>query len=245
MKINEKYVIIYKTNESQYGWESIELAKTHNECEEFCKKEKFAKYSIIPSDVNDFAFQLQLLTDFVYFEGVFYSPDEKIPFPSVNTDYIEKFDISLSWNDDYNNKDEMDYLEIYNKQGIDWGWGYLWTSIDTNIILPDKTVELLVVAQNVTAYIKEFLENLDKNKFAVYINTEYSAFKWLAWIKDDKVRLIHQEYEHEEVKNIFDVYVDKKWFFVFSKNLFKTMDEFAQKDLADYNAYIKTNLVNL
>ena len=64
---------------------------------------------------------------------------------------------------------------------------------------------------------------MEKENYAIYVNAEFSCFKWLAWINDNKVRIIHQNYDKVYIKDEFDVLLDKDWFFQFGHNMVKTM----------------------
>ena len=77
------------------------------------------------------------------------------------------------------------------------------------------------------------------NKQAVYINEEFSPFKWLSWIKNDKVRIIHQDYKFQEVKTDFDILVDKTWFFKTCQEMIFIMKYYVYEDQKRYEKYVK------
>ena len=159
-------------------------------------------------------------------------PDDKIPYPTTEPKIMRDFQGSMIWEQE-NAYDEMDYDEVYN------GEKQLWTDIITKFSVNKNMDEFGIVAQCFVADFPVFIEKLEQDKQAVYHNEEYSPFKWLAWIKDDKVRLIHQNYRFNNVKTEFDVLVDKDWFFHFGQYMIKTMQEYADSDLKRYNKYIK------
>ena len=70
---------------------------------------------------------------------------------------------------------------------------------------------------------------------------EYSKSKWLAWLKDDKIRLIIQEYGFEGIETYFDILVDKDCFFKISEKLINTMQKYANEDLRRYQCYLTNN----
>lgn len=178
------------------------------------------------------AADLNILTHIIRFDGKDYFPDDKIPYPTSEPKTMRDFQVSMIWEQE-NAFDEIDYDEIYE------GKEELWTDIITKFSVNKNMDELGIVAQYFVKDFIVFLENLEKDGQAVYHNEEYSPFKWLAWIKDDKVRLIHQDYRFNNVKTEFDVLVDKDWFFHFGQYMIKTMQEYADSDLKRYNKYVK------
>jgi hypothetical protein len=184
------------------------------------------------------ASDVHLLTQIVLFEGKEYYPGDEIPYPTTEPKEMRDFQVSMIWEE----KDEfyeIDYDEVYNKQSINWGWGYLRTNITTKFSVNENMDELGIVAQGFVYNFPAFLEKLEKDGQAIYHNEEYSPFKWLAWIKDNQVRLIHQNYNGEKANIEFDVLVDKDWFFHFGHNMIKTMQEYADSDLKRYNKYVE------
>ena len=181
---------------------------------------------------------IHLLTKKVLFNGKEYSSDYIIPYPVVEPKIITDFQVSMIWEKE-NEIDEADYDETYNKQGFDFGWGYLWTDIIAKFSINDRMDEVGIVAQCFIKYFPVFLDKLNRDKQAVYNNEEYSPFKWLAWIKDKQVRLIHQDYRFDEANTEFDVLIDKDLFFSACKNMITTMQKYADSDLKRYNRYIE------
>ena len=179
--------IFYKNNNGS-GYEVIKVKLPKEKCEKFCVDKGFKDYKImeLPS-LN--AHELHLLSDIVYLDNKYYFPGDIIPYPEKEPDGIGKFQSSYIWDSEYAN-DEADFEETYNKQSYNRGFGCLWTEVTAKIILPDKTVELAPIAQEIVKYLSEFLNKLEKENHAVYINEEYSEFKWLAWIKEDKASVL-------------------------------------------------------
>ena len=234
--MNNKYAIFYKTDKNSY-WQSKRIDLPIEQWEEYCKEQGYVQYEI--KDLSTYsADDLHLLTDVVYFNGRYYLPEEKIEYPDSIPDDVENFNIDTIMDKEYAN-DEMDFDEVYNKQSICWNFGYLWTEITTKFIFPERIAATALIAQEIVENLPEFTEKLEKNSYAVYINMEFSKFKWLAWIKDDKVRLIHQTYQEENPITEFDVLVDKTWFFSFCEDMIKTMKDYSDKDLKRYNEYVK------
>ena len=233
MKQEYRY-IFYKNDEP--GYKAMKVRLPEEKCEKFCLDKGFKNYKIVNLSSLK-AHELHLLSDIVYLDNKYYFPEDIIPYPNSKPNNIGKFQSSFIWDNEYAN-DEVDFEEVYNKQTFNRGFGYLWTEITTKIILPDKTVELAPIAQEIVKYLSEFLNKLKKENHAIYINEEYSSFKWLAWIKDEKVRLIHQNYQEADVITEFDVLLDKAWFFHFGFNMIETMKNYAKSDLKRYQKYV-------
>ena len=83
------------------------------------------------------------------------------------------------------------------------------------------------------------MEKLESNKHAVYINDEYSPFKWLAWVRDNKIRLIHQDYRNKDVETVFDILVNKNYFYDTCNNMISKMQKYADADQKRYDEYVK------
>ena len=229
--------IFYKTNNST-GWQMMKLQQTKEECENLCKRYyNFSDYKIMDMEQTTPS-ELHLLTDIVFFEGKYYFPEDKIAYPTTEPKIMKDFQVSMRW-EGKSEIDSTDYDEVYNKQGINWGWGHLWTNVITKFSVNENMDELGVVAQGFIANFSPFLEKLEKEGQAVYHNDEYSPFKWLAWIKNNSVRLIHQDYRDEVVQIEFDILVDKDWFLHFGYNMIKTMQEYADSDFTRYKKYVE------
>ena len=184
--MEREYRFIFYKNNNESGYEAMKVRLPKENCDNFCREKGFKDYKImeLPSlEPHD----LHLLTAIVYLDNKYYFSEDIIPYPENKPDDIGKFQSSFIW-DSENANDEEDYEEVYNKQSFNRGFGYLWTEITTKFILPNKTVEIAPIAQEIVKYLNEFLLKLEKENHAVYINEEYSEFKWLAWIKGDKIR---------------------------------------------------------
>ena len=231
---NNNYVLYYKTNENDH-WHSLRPDLPFEQWEDYAKEQGYTEYNI--KDLKSYgAMMLHLTTDNVLLDGRYYLPEEKIDYPNNMANYIEDFEIETVLEEE-NEKDEEYFDEVYNKDSICWNFGYLWTDITTKFIFLHKTIELSLIAQEIVENLPKFIADLEKNSYAVYINMEFSKFKWLAWVREDKVRLIHQTYEDYVPEIEFDNIVDKDWFFDFCKDLIKTMKEYADKDLKRYQEY--------
>lgn len=224
------YTVFYKTDDNS-PWQAKRLYLPFDECEKYCKEQNYAKYNIEDLDKMD-AHDLHLLTDVVDFNGNYYLPGEEISYPENVSLTLEKFQSSVIWDKDYA-CDEQAFDEVY--RGIE----QLWTTVTTSFIVSDKTVKVGIVAQIFIEDYPKFLEALAKNNQAVYHNEEFSPFKWLAWVKDNSIRLIHQDYRGNKAKVEFDVIVDKDWFLHFSQNLINSMEHYAEAELKLYKKYAK------
>lgn len=233
---NNNYVLYYKTNEND-RWHSVRPDLPTEQWEDYAKEQGYAEYEI--KDLRSYgAIMLHLTTGNVLLDGKYYLWEEIIPYPKSIPDNVGKFELDIALDEDLI-EDEGSFEKIYEHKGINWGWGELWTAMNTKFIFPDKTVEETIVAQNYLDELPKFLKKLEEDKFGVLIMMEYSKFKWLAWVKDDKIRLIQQNYESFEVETKFDVLVDKTWFFDMCNSLKSTMQEYADKDMKRYEEYIE------
>ena len=231
---NNKYTLFYKVNKFSH-WQSVRLELPVSEWENYAKEQRFFQYEV--KDLSSYdAFDLHLLTRVVYLDGKYYIPEETIPYPDSTPVYIGKLQIDTELAEDYIN-DEDDFEEVYSKNSINWCWGYLWTSINTEFTVENKTYESLIVAQNFLFEYPYFIKEFKEKGFAVFTITEFSNIRWLAWLKDDKVRLIHQEYNQGGVETYFDVLLDKDSFFEMGENLLNIMQKYADEDMKRFQEY--------
>ena len=227
--MNDNYVIFYKTDKNS-NWQSKRLDMPVEQWEGYCREQNYIQYEIRDLSTYD-DIHLHLLTDIVHFNSRYYLPDEEIPYPDSEPNDIEKFDLFLNWEEE-NEFNDIDYDEVYNGEK-------LWTDIITNFSINKDMDELGIVSQIFIEDFPKFIEKLNQYNHAVYINEEYSPFKWLVWIKNDKVRIIHQDYRKISAKTEFDILVDKIWFFGFCDDWLTKMQEYADKDLKRYKEYIE------
>lgn len=224
-----KFILNYKVNKNS-AWQFIRPNLPVEQWEEYCIKQNYLEYDIedlSQYDDND----IEVYTICVHFNDKYYLDYENIPYPDSVPKYADKFEVTLKWENE-NEFCNKDYDEIYNGE-------MLWTNVIARFSANFDMDEVGIVAQQLF-FIKsmpEFLENLKKNNFAVYDNIEYSTFKWLCWIKDDKVRIIHQDYRYETAKTEFDILVDKEIFFNACKFIIKEMKKYAKSDLERYQNY--------
>lgn len=231
---NNNYALFYRTSKFS-TWQSKRPDLPVEEWENYAQEQEYAEYDIKKLDNYD-AFDLHLLTDIVYFDGNYYLPQEEIPYPVTGYKKVDSFDVSMELEEE--DIDDAYYDEVYNKQDICRSWGYLWTDVITTFKLPDiEMEELWIIGEGFVKYFPEFLEKLERNNHAVYINDEYSSFKWLGWIKDNKIRLIHQDYSSQAVKNCFDILLDKDLFFQSCEIMLNKMQEYTDKNLKGYQDY--------
>lgn len=230
-----EYTIFYKTKDSD-EFKHRRLNLSYEECEKICKAEGYTYYNIV--DLTTYgADDLHLLTNVTLYEGKYYFPEEKIPYPKKEPKIMESLYLSFVWDKDYAN-DEQDYEEIYK------GKEEFTTTVVIKFPQFNTMDEVGIVAQYMIEDLPKFLEDLEKNKQAVYINADYSPFKWLAWIQADKVRLIHQDYGDSDILEEFDILIDKEKFIHLCHNILKNMEETIQADLKRYEKYIKEKYKN-
>lgn len=230
-----EYTIFYKTKDSD-DFKHRRLNLPYEECEKICKEEDYTYYNIV--DLTTYgADDLHDRTNITLYDGKYYFPEEKIPYPKKEPKTMQSLQMSFVWDEVYANC-EKDYDEIYE------GKEEFTTTVVARFPQFDTMEEVGIVAQYIIEDLPKFLENLEKNNHAVYINADYSPFKWLAWIKDDKVRLIHQDYGDSDILEEFDILIDKKKFTDTCKNMLKVMEEEIQADLKRYEKYIKEKYKN-
>lgn len=225
-------LILYKTTDDEIGWNIRWLKDNEISCQKVCEQENYAKTYCLYLDKNFLSSDMHLLTNIIDFEGKFYFPDESIPYPNTEAKNIENFEIFMDWEDEEEFLEE-NYDEVYND--IERLWADVITKISANDDMDELGIDAHVFVEN----FPKFIYKLKQNNQAVYNNEEFSPFKWLAWIKDDKVRLIHQDYRCDKVKTEFDVLIDKNLFYQTCQNMINTMQEYADKNLEQYKKYIE------
>ena len=230
-----EYTIFYKTKDSD-EFKHRRLNLSYEECEKICKEEDYTYYNIV--DLTTYgADDLHDRTNITLYEGKYYFPEEKIPYPKKEPEIMESLQVYIIWSKDYAN-DEKDYDLIYE------GKDKLATIVVVRFLQFDKMDEIAIVAQDIIKDLPKFLENLENNNQAVYINADYSPFKWLAWIKGDKIRLIHQDYGDKDILEEFDILIDKEKFIHLCYNVLKIMEEKIQADTKRYEKYVKGKYKN-
>ena len=185
MDIDNSLTIFYKT-ENSAGWQVRWLDLPEDECEKICSQEGYFAYEIMNIPESFFIPNLQLLTHIVYYDGKYYFPEEEIPYPQNETIKLDKITFSMIWEEMDNDEDR--YAEDFH------GHEKLWTSITTTFVLPERTTEVAIIAQFFVEDFPQFLDKLEKNKYAVYHNYEFSPYKWIVWEKENYIRLVHQNY---------------------------------------------------
>lgn len=244
MEDKKDYTIFYSIKDSDKTNKYKVMNATLSECENFCKQQNYVDYHIVDLDKYS-AFDLHMLTDVIRFNGKHYfsgyTQGEPIPYPQTETTDIGYFHINMELCRDCIN-DEVSFEEVRQNDGIDWGWGWgnLWTDVITKLTLPNKVVELAIIAQGFVFDFPKFVKDLKQNKFAVYINMEFDKYKWLAWQNGNKIRLIHQNYNETKVENEFDVIVDKKWFYELCQFMLQSMESYANADMKRYKECLKS-----
>ena len=222
-----EYTIFYKTKDSD-DFKHRRLNLPFEECEKICKEEGYTYYNIVDLTTYN-ADDLHDRTNITCYEGKYYFPEEKIPYPKKEPKTIQSLKMSFVWDKD----DEEDYDYIYN------GQDEFLTVVIAKFPTMKNVEEIAIVAQDIIEDLPKFLENLEKNNQAVYINEDFSPFKWLAWIKGDKVRLIHQDYGDSDILEEFDILIDKEKFIHLCSNMLKIMEEKIQADTKRYAKYDK------
>ena len=107
--------------------------------------------------------------------------------------------------------------------------------------MPDKELREYIIAQLFVESFEQFLNKLDKTGQSVFINEEYSQFKWLAWVDKENIRLIHQDYSSAMVETKFDIMIEKKFFFHLGKCFIRDMQIYIKQDEKAYMEYKNKN----
>lgn len=222
------YTLFYKESENSH-WCTMRPSCKISQWDNYAQKQGFVKYEIVDFRTYS-AHELHLTTDVIRYKGKYYLPSEKIPYPKVETTSVSKIDFVLTLDEDIS---ELDYDEIYN------GLESLDTLVELSLIISDKKLKQLgIYSIDFLKSFSKFEEQLKKESFAIYINDELSEFKWLTWIKDNKVRIIQQYYGSEKVKTDFDILIDKTIFFEFCQKLTNKVKELADENLRRYQNYV-------
>lgn len=228
---NNNYALFYKKDENDH-WHSQRPDLPVEQWEDFAKGQGYSEFNIKDFRTCD-AWDLHLTTNVVCFKGKYYLPEEKIPYPNFDAKYLGNFDTKTEWE----NKDEFfdaDYDEVY--KGIE----PLSTLICVDCLVSGKVLgKFAIYAQDFIINIPKFLEELKQCNHAIYHNEELSPFKWLCWLKNDKIRLIQQNYCNQRVRAEFDILLDKNMFFDSCNKLIFNLKQYADADQKRYDEYVK------
>jgi len=217
---NNNLAIYYMTDENDYG-HYIRPDLPFEQWENYAKSQNYFKYEIL--DFRTYtAYQLHQTSNVVRFKGKYYIPEEKIHYPNFGAKYSEDFDVSIKWENE----------EVYKSIS------QLWTLISVDILISGKVSgKFAVYTQDFAVNLSKFLEKLKSERYAIYHNDELSYFKWICWIKDDKIRLIQQDYYGKRVKTAFDILIVKSLFFEICEKMIKQMQQYSDLDQERYETY--------
>ena len=216
---NNNYALFYKKTAFD-SWHSERPNMPINRWEYYAYKNGYVQYGIKDFNIIIPSY-LHLMADVVKLSGKYYLPEETIPYPQKEPKLVKNFEISVKW------KDETDYYpDDYMEQYA--GCSGLLTLVETNF-------GHIYFAKFKDSF-ADFLKKLKKENHAVFHNPEITPFKWLCWLKDDKIRVLQQNYE-ERITTKFDVLVDKNLFFKECNKMLKQMKEYEKKDRKRYQEY--------
>ena len=154
--------------------------------------------------------------------------EKSVPYPETEPLKIEKFDIKTEVQ--FNNK--SDFAEFQKREEKPY------TKVYTYLNFGDKTEETVLIAEQFAEKFYWFIKTLKEIENAVYEDMEYTKTKLYAFLKDDFVRLVYQDFSCDEQEIIFDVAVNKKWFFKTADKMIKQMEKIADKTDDNYKKYI-------
>ena len=154
--------------------------------------------------------------------------EKSVPYPETEPLKIEKFDIKT----DVQFNDKSNFAEFFktNKKP--------YTKVYTYLNFGNKTEEIILIAEQFAENFYWFIKTLKEIENAVYEDMEYTETKLHAFLKDDFVRLVYQDFSCDEQEIIFDVAVNKKWFFKTADKMIKQMKKIADKTDDNYKKYI-------
>lgn len=202
-KIKEKY---FEENKERFGWKEYKVfsntSTRYFDKEEF---EKFKKHINDPEKFTEFdkhAHDVHMLTDWIYrpeLDKWFLDEKEEIPIPAADCEMTNELTVETFFEDGYN-----DLL-------IDEPWE---KPVATLIFKTPQQKHLSRLEMNIYIAMRyNFFKNIKRNKYACYIQYEYTYDKFFAWNCGDKIRFSIQNYddryEDNKPKTVFDVLVDK------------------------------------
>lgn len=184
----------------QYNWFKFEI---YDGCNDVFQIKDNLKYYESPKYVH-------LLSHWMYWQELdkwFIHEDEVIPYPTKKCEVTNEIDFTYLLNDpeeDLNNPDDFDKEEeIY---------------VIAELFFKTNNQKAKTIAEITLLYddFEKFITNLKNKKFAVLHIEEFSADKYIAWEKDNKVRFMVHDYSgisKEYVPIELDALVDKDIFY--------------------------------
>lgn len=92
---NNNYALFYRTAKFS-TWQSKRPDLPVEKWENYAQEQEYAEYDIKKLDNYD-AFDLHLLTDIVYFDGKYYLPQEKIPYPVTYLNILKEYSYQFTY----------------------------------------------------------------------------------------------------------------------------------------------------
>ena len=156
--------------------------------------------------------------------------DKLIPYPETKPINIKKFSIKIVpelW-------EESDF------QGFE-RTGKIYTPVYNYLKLGNKKYTVVLIAEEVCKNLPKFIDKLNTVGSAIYENYTFDIEELRGWVKDDKLRLLYQSINKNNVLRIvFDILVDKTCFYEFCEKLIKRMEEIAAQKVEWYKEYLET-----
>ena len=155
--------------------------------------------------------------------------EKLIPYPKTKPINIRKFSIKSV----PELKAESDF-EGFERTGK------IYTPVYNYLKLGNKKQTVVLIAEEVCKNLPAFMENLNTLGCAVYKNYTFAEEELHGWLKDNKIRLLHQSKENDTTNVFFDILVDKVCFYEFAEKLIKRMEEIAAQKVEWYKEYLET-----
>ena len=155
--------------------------------------------------------------------------NQSIPYP--NTEPLNMGKVEFKIVPELKEESNFEWFEKYNE---------IYTPIYTYLKIGDRTETVVVIAEEVCKYFPEFINTLKNTGNAVYNNFKFAEEYIYAWLDGDKVRLLYKSLLDKEPKIVFDITVEKQWFYETAENVIKHMEKIAAQKEKWYNEYLKT-----
>lgn len=194
---------------------------------------KFLKEFKLDYKIEDFqkanldATTIHMISNWIYWEELdkwFILDDEEIPYPKTQCEVSEFFNIHSYFPEDMNDWESFE------------GEEFIYSTVQVYLKSKEQKMESCIGLLKMSKDVESFIENIKQGKFAKLIIESYSYHKFLVWNYENKIRLLVQDYNSDEVKIIFDVLIDKEKFIsVFEKT---------KKHIEKHNSAITKSIKN-
>ena len=154
---------------------------------------------------------------------------QTIPYPNTEPLNLGKVDFEIV--PELKEESNYEWFEKHNE---------IYTPVYTYLKIGDRTETVVVIAEEVCKYFPEFISKLKNTGNAVYNNFKFAEEYLYAWLDEDNIRLLYKSLLDKEPKIVFDITVEKQWFYETAENVIKQMEKIAAQKEKWYNEYLKT-----